>query len=70
MSLRVFSYDPRLELPAGVRLADARTICPDELLTHRFIANGKPSLAHFADMFRYRMIDKQAVAGSTPISFA
>ena len=36
--------------------ADARTICPDELLTHRFIANGKPSLAHFADMFRYRMM--------------
>ena len=32
------------------------TICPDELLTHRFIANGKPSLAHFADMFRYRMM--------------
>lgn len=55
-SLRVFSYDHRLKLPPGVRLADARAICPDESLTHRFIANGKPSIATFADMFRYRMI--------------
>ena len=57
-SLRVFSYDPRLELPAGCSFADARTICPDETLTRRFIANGKPSIATFADMFRYRMIEK------------
>jgi hypothetical protein len=56
LSLRVFSYDPYLELPPGVRHADARTICPDESLTRRFIANGKPALAHFADMFRYRMM--------------
>jgi len=55
-SLGVFSYDPRLDLPPGVRLADARTICPDESLTRRFIANGKPSIATFADMFRYWMI--------------
>ena len=55
-SLRVFSYDQRLELPPGVRLVDARAICPDESLTRRFIANGKPSIATFADMFRYRMI--------------
>jgi hypothetical protein len=55
-TLQVFTYDPRLELPPGVRYADARTICPDETLTLRFIANGKPSLAHFADMFRYRMM--------------
>ncbi len=57
-SLRVFSYDPSLELPPGVRLADARTIVPDETLTRRFNANGKPSIATFADMFRYRMIQK------------
>lgn len=57
-SLCVFSYDPRLELPPGVRLADARAICPDKSLTRRFIANGKPSIATFADMFRYRMIQK------------
>ena len=55
-SLRVFSYDPRLDLPPGVRLEDASAICPDESLTRRFIANGKPSIATFADMFRYRMI--------------
>jgi hypothetical protein len=54
--LRVYSYDPRLELPPGVRCADARAICPDESLIHRFIANGKPSIATFADMFRYRMM--------------
>jgi hypothetical protein len=55
-SLRVYSYDPRLDLPRGVRLEDARAICPDESFTRRFIANGKPSIATFADMFRYRMI--------------
>ncbi len=57
-SLRVFSYNTGLDLPPGVRLADARSICPDETLTRRFIANGKPSIATFADMFRYRMIQK------------
>jgi hypothetical protein len=58
LSLRLFSYDRHIELPPGVRHADARTICPDESLTHRFIANGKPSLATFADMFRYRMMQQ------------
>jgi hypothetical protein len=58
VSLRLFTYDHDLELPPGVRRADARTICPDESLTRRFIANGKPSLAHFADMFRYRMMQQ------------
>jgi hypothetical protein len=55
-SLRVFSYDPRLDLPPGVRLEDASAICPDQSLTRRFIADGKPSIATFADMFRYRLI--------------
>jgi hypothetical protein len=54
--LRVFSYDLRLDLPPGIRLEDAREICPDESLIRRYIANGKPSIATFADMFRYRMI--------------
>jgi hypothetical protein len=58
VSLRLFSYDQHVELPPGVHGADARTICPDESLTHRFIANGKPSLATFADMFRYRMMQQ------------
>jgi hypothetical protein len=39
-----------------VRLEDAREICTDESLTRRFFANRKPSIATFADMFRYRMI--------------
>ena len=56
--MRVFSYDPRLDLPPGVRLEDARAICPDETLTRRYTANGKPSIATFADMFRYRMIQE------------
>jgi hypothetical protein len=55
-SLRVFSYDPRLDLPPGVRLEDASAICPNESLIRRFVVNGKPSIATFADMFRYRMI--------------
>lgn len=57
-SLAVFSYDSALALPPGVRLADARTISPDESLIRRFLANGKPSVATFADFFRYRMIAK------------
>ena len=31
-------------------------VCPDESLVRRYIANGKPSIATFADMFRYKMI--------------
>ena len=54
--LSLYSYDPRLEVPPDVRLADARTICPDEALVSRYLADGKPSIAAFADMFRYRMI--------------
>jgi hypothetical protein len=56
VSLRLFTYDQHLELPPGVRRADARMISPDETLIRRFIANGKPSIATFADMFRYKMM--------------
>ena len=52
----VYSYDPNLELPEGVRLADAREICPDPSMAHRYRVDGQPSLAAFADMFRYHMI--------------
>ena len=55
-SLRLYSYDPRLEVPPDVRLEDARRICPDETMVRRFTVNGKPSIATFADVFRYRMI--------------
>ena len=55
-SLRLYSYDPRLETPPVVRVEDARAICPDDSLVRRYIVNGRPSIATFADMFRYRMI--------------
>jgi hypothetical protein len=54
--LRVYAYDRELATPPGVERADARLICPDETLPHRYYAGGKPSIATFADMFRYRMI--------------
>ena len=56
VALGLYSYDPRLETPAGVRLLDARQVCPDATLVPRYLADGKPSIAAFADMFRYRMI--------------
>jgi hypothetical protein len=54
--LRLYSYDDRIDAPPGVDLADARQICPDPSLLSRYIAAGKPSLAKFADMFRYKLI--------------
>src|SRR5271157_5975823 len=54
--LRLYSYDPRLAVPPGVRLQDARLVCPDETWVRRYIVAGQPSIATFADMFRYRMI--------------
>ena len=48
VSLRLFSSPTiRKSGTASPRAsrADARAICPDDSLTHRFIANGKPSLA-------------------------
>ena len=52
----LYSYDESLEVPPGVRLEDARSICPDDSQVRRYIVDGKPSIATFADMFRYRMI--------------
>jgi hypothetical protein len=54
--IRLYSYDDRLEVPPGVRLEDARSVSPDESLVYRYIVDGRPSLATFADLFRYRMI--------------
>jgi hypothetical protein len=54
--LRLYSYDDKLDAPPGVELADARQICPDPSLMARYLAFGKPSLAKFADMFRYKLI--------------
>jgi hypothetical protein len=55
-ALRLYSYDETIDAPRGVEVANARTICPDETLVHRYLAGGKPSLASFADRFRYQMI--------------
>jgi hypothetical protein len=55
-NLSVYSYDDKIDLPPGVDWVDARRICPDQSLLSRYLAAGKPSLAKFADMFRYRMI--------------
>jgi hypothetical protein len=55
-SLRVYAYSGALDLPRGVEAADARAVCPDETLTGRYFVDGKPSLATFADLFRYRFI--------------
>src|SRR5271166_3983617 len=59
--LGLYSYDRGLEVPPGVRLMDARKICPDETLVWRYLADGKPSIATFADMFRYLMIRETAL---------
>jgi hypothetical protein len=54
--LRVYTYDDDLVLPAGVERADARDICRDLSLLERYRVGGRPSIAMFADMFRYKMI--------------
>lgn len=56
--LRMYSYDAEGEVPPGVEWADARTICPNETLVDRYIANGQRSYAKFSNLFRYRMIRK------------
>ena len=55
-NLRVYTYEPGLDAPKGVEVADARSICPDESLLHRYSSGGKPSVATFSDRFRYDMI--------------
>jgi hypothetical protein len=59
--LRVYCYDRAIDAPAGVTVADARLICPDRSLLSRYLAAGKPSLAKFADFFRYKMIQDTGV---------
>jgi hypothetical protein len=54
--LTLYAYDPALDVPEGVILADARKICPDESWIGRMRVDGKPSIATFSDLFRYRMI--------------
>ena len=58
VKLTLYSFDPTSDTPPGVVLADAREICPDENLIGRYRVAGKPSIATFSDMFRYRMIEQ------------
>lgn len=54
--LRLYSYDLALDVPPGVEVADARLIIPDETCRARYLVEGRPSLARFANFFRYEMI--------------
>jgi len=56
--LRIYSYNENLKIPAGVELADAREICPDENLLNRYIADGQVEPAKFANLFRYLLLGK------------
>jgi hypothetical protein len=50
----VYGYETPADLPRGVQARDAREICGD--LRLRYPVEGKPSLAHFSDRFRYEML--------------
>lgn len=52
----VYSYDKQSGLPEGVREGDARSIVDNKYL-HSFLVLGKPSIAHFSDLFRYRLFE-------------
>ncbi len=54
--LTLYAYDRALTVPEGVILADARKIVPDEGRIDLYRVEGKPSIATFSDLFRYRMI--------------
>lgn len=55
-NLTVYSYDLGIKVPPGVHVADARLIIPDETWQSRYLVNGRPSFARFANLFRYEMI--------------
>ena len=50
-----------LDAPAGVDVADARAVIADETLLHRYLVDGKPSLASFSDRFRYSLMERAEV---------
>ncbi|SEI00718.1 hypothetical protein SAMN05216228_101549 [Rhizobium tibeticum] len=53
--LILFSYQPIENAPDGVELRNAADVLPEEL-TKSFLLDGKPHLAPFSDLFRYKMI--------------
>ncbi|MGV8936057.1 MAG: hypothetical protein ACOH2J_02980 [Allorhizobium sp.] len=54
--VKVYSYQT-LSLPDGIDAGDARSVM-DEQMLGKFIADGRPSLAHFSDVFRYKLINE------------
>ena len=56
VKITLYAYDLAMDVPTGVVLADARKICADEGLIGRYRVKGKPSIATFSDLFRYRLI--------------
>jgi len=53
----LFSYEPVVGVPAGIKRADAAPI-GDAAWLNAFLLNGVPSIAHFSDLFRYRMFER------------
>lgn len=53
----LFSYAPVLGVPPGVHRALADAIA-DRTRLHAFRVDGVPSLSHFSDWFRYRMLQR------------
>jgi hypothetical protein len=56
--LRLYAYETKIDTPEGVEVVDARSICPDISLLHRYTVAGRPSLATFSDRFRYSLIQQ------------
>jgi alpha 1,4-glycosyltransferase len=55
--VELFTYNELSDLPEGVHRQDAREILGREYMDS-FILNGRPSLAHFADFFRYALLSR------------
>jgi len=53
-NVTLYGYEPIAGLPAGVTFGNAEDIVERRYL-NGFIVNGKPSLSHFSDLFRYRL---------------
>jgi hypothetical protein len=54
--LRLYCYEPPENVPAGLKLLDAREIIADAGMLHRYLVKGQPSISKFSNYFRYRMI--------------
>ncbi|RST30802.1 hypothetical protein HMF7854_08095 [Sphingomonas ginkgonis] len=52
--VRLYSFEPK-SLPAPIEVRDAGEVL-DRSYLNRFLTNGKPNVAHFADLFRLVMM--------------